>query len=31
MIIACVAGDRKGGTEDTIKKATKDGKEVVVV
>ena len=31
IIIACVASDRKGGTEDTIKKAEKTGKAVVLV
>lgn len=29
ILIACVAPDRKGGTEDTIKKAIKLGKEVI--
>jgi predicted Rossmann fold nucleotide-binding protein DprA/Smf involved in DNA uptake len=31
VIIAVVADDRKGGTEDTIKKAIKMGKEIVLV
>jgi len=30
VIIACVAPDRKGGTEDTIKKATDTGKRVIL-
>ena len=31
VIIACVASDRKGGTEDTIKKAEKLNKRVEIV
>ena len=31
VIIACVAADRKGGTEDTVKKAEKLGKKVILV
>lgn len=31
IIIAVVARDRKGGTEDTIKKATKLGKKIILV
>lgn len=31
FLIACVAPDRKGGTEDTIKKAKKFGKEIIIV
>ena len=31
VLIACVAGDRKGGTEDTIKKAEKLAVKVVLV
>jgi hypothetical protein len=31
VIIACVAQDRTGGTEDTIKKAEKLGKQVILV
>jgi predicted Rossmann fold nucleotide-binding protein DprA/Smf involved in DNA uptake len=31
ILIAIVAADRKGGTEDTIKKANKMGKKVVLV
>ena len=31
VLIAIVAEDRKGGTEDTIKKAEKLGKEIVIV
>ena len=31
FLIACVAPDRKGGTEDTIKKAERFGKEVLIV
>jgi predicted Rossmann fold nucleotide-binding protein DprA/Smf involved in DNA uptake len=31
VLIACVAADRKGGTEDTVKKAMKLGKTVVLV
>ena len=29
VLIACVAGDRTGGTEDTIKKVLKQNKEVI--
>jgi hypothetical protein len=31
VLIACVAEDRTGGTEDTIKKAEKLGKRIVLV
>jgi hypothetical protein len=31
VLIAVVASDRKGGTEDTVKKAKKMGKEIVLV
>ena len=31
ILIACVLEDRKGGTEDTIKKAERLGKEVYLV
>lgn len=31
VLIACVAADRTGGTEDTVKKAQKLEKEVVLV
>ena len=31
IIIACVASDRKGGTEDTVSKALIEGKTVVLV
>ena len=31
VIIACVAEDRKGGTEDTVRKAEKLGKKVILV
>jgi hypothetical protein len=31
VIIAVVSADRKGGTEDTIKKAEKMGKEIILV
>jgi hypothetical protein len=31
VLIACVAGDRKGGTEDTVKKVEKLKKKVMLV
>jgi len=31
VVIACVAADRTGGTEDTIKKATRLGRKIVLV
>jgi len=31
VLVALVADDRKGGTEDTIKKATKLGKKVILL
>lgn len=31
ILIACTAEDRKGGTEDTVKKAKKLGKSVIIV
>jgi len=31
VVIAVVSGDRTGGTEDTIRKAEKQGKEIILV
>jgi len=31
ILIAVVAADRKGGTEDTVKKSTKMGKQILLV
>ena len=31
VLMALVASDRKGGTEDTIEKATKLGKKIIVI